>query len=59
MKTIIIKLLVIMCCGDYNDDNYKYETRSLVDTNVVYTTYSTTKYNVGDTIQYQIICLSK
>jgi len=52
MKSIIIKLFVIICCGDYsNNGTYQYEARSLSDS-ATYTVYSTAKFNVGDTLRY-------
>ncbi len=53
MKTLALKLFIIICCGDYNGNSYHYEAKSLTDTSTIYTVYSTTKYNVGDTLQYK------
>ncbi len=54
MKTAIIKLFIIICCGDYNNGGtYQYEARCLNDS-TTYTVYSTGKYNVGDTLQYTV-----
>jgi hypothetical protein len=58
MKIAFIKLFVIICCGSYDNGNYQYETRALDDT-ILYSVYSTVKYNVGDTIQYKIVSLSE
>ena len=54
MKTLFIKLFVIVCCADYSNGSYHYEVKGLTDSVTTYTVYSTTKYNVGDTIQYKI-----
>ena len=52
MKTIIIKLFVIICCGDYAPDGtYQYEARCL-DDKTTYKVYTTAKYSVGDTLRY-------
>jgi hypothetical protein len=53
MKTLIIKLFVIVCCGEYSNGTYHYEAKSPKDS-TTYSVYSTTKYNVGDTIQYTV-----
>lgn len=53
MKTFIVKLFIVVCCGNYNGESYHYEAKSVNDS-TTYTIYSTTKYNVGDTIPYKI-----
>jgi len=50
MKTIIIKLYIVLCCNYNTNTSNQYEVRSIIDSNVTYTVYSNTKYNVGDTI---------
>lgn len=54
MKLIILKLFIVICCGDYVDGNYHYEVKPLDDMSTTYTVYSTIHYNVGDTIQFKI-----
>ena len=54
MKTLLIKLFVIVCCSDYDNGSYHYDAKSLTDSVTTYTVYSTAKYNIGDTIQYKI-----
>ena len=53
MKTFIMKLFIIMCCGDHIDGTYHYESVSPKDS-ITYSVYSTTKYNIGDTVYYQV-----
>jgi hypothetical protein len=55
MKIIAIKLFIIVCCGSYNNEHYHYEAKSVDDSSLVYSVYSTSKYNFGDTIQYRIM----
>jgi hypothetical protein len=53
MKTLIIKIFIIICCGEYSNGSFQYEAKSANDTST-YTIYSTAKYNIGDTIQYKV-----
>jgi hypothetical protein len=52
MKTVIVKLFIIICCGDHMPNGaYQYEAQCIED-KTTYTVYTTSKHDVGDTLQH-------
>lgn len=51
MKSIIVKLFLVLCCQTAENGQFKYEVRSLTDSEQVGSIYSNTRYFEGDTIK--------
>lgn len=51
MKTLIVKIFVVLCCNSFNGSQYEYTVQNLEDPKETGIFYTNQKCSEGDTIK--------